>query len=247
VVALPAMDREALRQTEDMIARSARLELHAVASATPFMAIVGERAVHDARAAAAGISVGTDSWAGDDGAHADVFLHARDGRTTGRVAIERYLAELASTEPRFAVPAGKRLAYEHLPDGDWRSYVVDRESALTSAAVMTARVSRAPVTDALELTIELDPAATRTFAEMTTANVGKKIAFLLEDQVENAPIVTGPITGGRVTITFARRRAPSGDPALDRRLDERDADDLAIALEAGALPSMLREVTTRAF
>ena len=69
------------------------------------------------------------------------------------------------------------------------------------------------------------------FADLTTKNVGKKIAILLDGEVLTAPHVNEPITGGKAVIT--------GSKTLE------EAHNLAIMLRSGSLPVKVNLVETR--
>jgi len=61
------------------------------------------------------------------------------------------------------------------------------------------------------------------FAEVTTKNVKRRLAIVLDGKVQSAPTIQEPITGGEARIT--------GDFSLD------EAKDLAVVLRSGALPA----------
>ncbi len=76
-----------------------------------------------------------------------------------------------------------------------------------------------------------DSVGARRFADITTANVGRPFAIVLDDKVISAPVIQTPITGGRGQI--------SGN------FNVRSATDLAVLLRAGALPAPLTVVEER--
>ena len=69
------------------------------------------------------------------------------------------------------------------------------------------------------------------FGQVTTENVGRPFAIVLDGKVISAPVIRSPITGGTGQIT--------GNFALD------EASSLAILLRAGALPAKLTVVEER--
>jgi SecD/SecF fusion protein len=62
----------------------------------------------------------------------------------------------------------------------------------------------------------------RRFADLTSANIGRQVAIILDDDVQSAPVIEGAITGGEGVIR--------GGFSID------EATDLALLLQAGALP-----------
>jgi len=71
----------------------------------------------------------------------------------------------------------------------------------------------------------------RKFAEVSTANVNKRFAVVLDNQILTAPVIREPITTGRGQI--------SGN------FDAASANNLSILLRAGALPAPLTVVEER--
>ena len=70
------------------------------------------------------------------------------------------------------------------------------------------------------------------FANVTGANVGRKLAIVLDGKVHSAPNINSKISGGRATI--------SGGFGVDA-----EARDLALMLRAGALPADVKIVEER--
>ncbi len=77
----------------------------------------------------------------------------------------------------------------------------------------------------------LDSLGTRKFADVSTANTGKRFAIVLDDKVISAPVIREPITGGRGQISGSFTAA--------------SAQDLSVLLRAGALPAPLTVVEER--
>jgi protein-export membrane protein SecD len=71
----------------------------------------------------------------------------------------------------------------------------------------------------------------RRFADITRANVNRRFAIVLDDQVISAPVIREPITGGRGQISGSFTAA--------------SANDLSVLLRAGALPAPLTVVEER--
>lgn len=97
-----------------------------------------------------------------------------------------------------------------------------------SAAIVTgANVTRAATdidtrTNQPAVTLGLDAAGAKAWADFTSANVGKQVVIVLDGTVQSAPVVNEPILTGDTQI--------SGSFTAD------DAKRLAAVLQAGALP-----------
>jgi len=73
-----------------------------------------------------------------------------------------------------------------------------------------------------EIALEFDKEGTKLFGEATTANVGKPLIIVIDDQAVSAPVVQGPIMDGHAVITGS--------------FTAKEAQDLAVLLRSGALP-----------
>jgi preprotein translocase subunit SecD len=69
-----------------------------------------------------------------------------------------------------------------------------------------------------EVQLTLAPATARSFAALTAAHRGDKLAIVVDGVVQSAPVVRDAITGGKVSITL---RSPDDAAALARSLTKR--------------------------
>lgn len=102
---------------------------------------------------------------------------------------------------------------------------------LTGANLNSAQVVFDNTTGEPVVSLEFDEEGTEKFAELTSNNIGKPLAILLDNSVITAPIVQDQITGGQAQI--------SGE------FDTETARNLAIQLNAGALPVPVELVEER--
>ena len=71
--------------------------------------------------------------------------------------------------------------------------------------------------------LQFNAAGAKKFAEITAANVGKRLAIVLDGKVQSAPRI--------------REAIPSGEAVISGRFDAQVAQDLALVLRVGALPA----------
>lgn len=71
--------------------------------------------------------------------------------------------------------------------------------------------------------LKFNPAGAKKFSEITAANVGKRLAIVLDGKVQSAPRIKEAI--------------PSGEAVITGRFDVQTAQDLALVLRVGALPA----------
>ncbi|CCO07222.1 protein translocase subunit SecD [Desulforamulus hydrothermalis] len=98
----------------------------------------------------------------------------------------------------------------------------DGKTILTGADLKNAVESKDAVSGLVEVDLEFNKEGTEKFAAATSANVGKRIAIILDGQVLQNPVVQEPITGGKARIT--------GYNSLE------EAHTIAVLLKSGALP-----------
>jgi preprotein translocase subunit SecD/SecD/SecF fusion protein len=97
--------------------------------------------------------------------------------------------------------------------------------AVDGADLQNAQASTDPQNGQWVVNFSLNSVGARQFADVTTANVGKPFAIVLDGKVIEAPVIREPITGGSGQI--------SGN------FSAQTATDLALLLRAGALPAPL--------
>jgi preprotein translocase subunit SecD len=159
---------------------------------------------------------------------------------TGRKIIEDYLASLPE---EFAIPQDLQIGYEKLEsqavatttdagEQRWRTYLLNRTAELTGTGVSAADVTWDPTSNRPEVLVTFNRQGARLFGDLTTRNVGKKMAIILDDEVSSAPVIQGAITGGKSTITMG---------GTDVARIQKEAEDLVNVLRTGALPAPLRQ------
>ncbi len=132
-------------------------------------------------------------------------------------------------------PSGTMVKYGKLPTrsgepGKWRTYTLKADVSLTGDDLVNAQVALgSPEQPQPYVGIEFSPTGRALFGELTTKNVGKRMAIVLEDVVDSAPVINEPITGGNASITMGGSRT--------REEMIKDANSLALVLKAGALPA----------
>jgi preprotein translocase subunit SecD len=109
--------------------------------------------------------------------------------------------------------------------------LVYKKVLLTGEYIKDARVNINPTYNEPYVSIEFDRQGSKLFDKITAANVGKRLAIILDNSVYSAPVIQERISGGRAQITG--------------RFSEKEAHDLAIVLRAGALPAPVKVLEKR--
>jgi preprotein translocase subunit SecD len=176
---------------------------------------------------------------------AECLKTAADGdkarcKLTGRQVMERYLKELAASDPKFKVPDDHDIGYERIdPDPGakdqrtyWRVYYLDHAVRLTGSAISNATPNNDPNTGAPVVQIDFNRFGGRQFGDLTAQIVGQKLATILDDRIRSAPQINSAIRNGHAVITLG-----GGDPFHQ----EREREELVNVLKTGSLPAPLVE------
>ncbi|MBA3611320.1 MAG: protein translocase subunit SecD [Nitrospirales bacterium] len=128
------------------------------------------------------------------------------------------------------IPEGAEILFESAvsePDGRAYSipYLVKKDAVLIGDVLQDARVTIGDFNEPI-VSITFDSKGAREFDELTAANIGKRMAVVLDGKVYSAPVIRDRISGGRAIIEGTFSTA--------------EANDLAVVLRAGALPAPLK-------
>jgi preprotein translocase subunit SecD len=104
-------------------------------------------------------------------------------------------------------------------------YLVKREVVITGRDMKNARAAVDPQTNQPDVHFSLNPQGADKFKRATGANIGRRLAIILDGTVASAPTIHSQISSeGQITGRFSTQ----------------EADELAKVLRAGALPATLR-------
>jgi preprotein translocase subunit SecD len=164
------------------------------------------------------------------GRSADAFVKDED-----RAKIQRWLS---MPEVKKEIPDNVEFVFSAKPvsttqDGKkvYFMYLVNKQPELTGGVVTNAVATLDPNSSAPIVNMEMNSEGAVEWARITGANVGKRIAIMLDGLVFSAPVVRGKIPGGRSQI--------EGMENLD------EAKLLEIVLKAGALPAPVDVIEER--
>ncbi|MBX3251321.1 MAG: protein translocase subunit SecD [Myxococcales bacterium] len=154
---------------------------------------------------------------------------------TARARLEAVLEGIAIPDDHQAVV--KQLDRSELSElGNdeeaWRTFYVYRSTNVTGEDIADAFVSFDPQEgNRPVVSLQFNSSGATKFEDMTGRNIKRRMAIVLDDKAESAPVIQARIGGGRAQITLG-----SGD--YNRLFDEANA--LVVVLRAGALPAPLR-------
>jgi len=136
------------------------------------------------------------------------------------------------------IPADDEVAFETQMDTVTKKitggipYLLHRQAEVTGDMLKNAQVNVQQ--NEPYVSLSFDTVGSQRFGETTTKNVGKRMAILLDGAVTKAPVIREPILGGQAQITLG-----FGNYAEIMK----EAEDLSLVLQEGALPAQLTEAT----
>ena len=140
------------------------------------------------------------------------------------------------------VPSDSELAFERKVDPqtkkvEWLPYVLKKKADVTGNHVRDARVFPDPQTNEYKVLLKFNAQGTKPFAKITEENVGHRLAIVLDGIIHSAPVIQSKIPNGEATITFGVMEDP-------QQLFK-EAQDTALVLRAGALPTTIELLEER--
>ncbi len=157
-----------------------------------------------------------------------IQLIGRTARLEFRLVDEQHSVDEAL---KGKVPEGSEVLYERKVNKQTGEVsrlplLIKKQALLTGDALTNAEVRIGSQFNEPYVSIEFDREGARRFERITSENVGKRLAIVLDNTVYSAPVIRERIGGGQAQIT--------GSFTVD------EARDLAIVLRAGALPAPVR-------
>jgi preprotein translocase subunit SecD len=171
---------------------------------------------------------------------ADVTATAEQYQGAGDALVMRPLLESSSKESLVGFlklhppPPDRVVAIEEFRESAaaapvFRTWLLERRTQLTGDALVDAFVSFDSEQNQYYVGMQFDRKGAVLFEKITRENTKKKLAIVLDDAVDSAPIIQGPIPNGNAQITLG------GFKSQQEILE--DAKSLSVVLKAGALPA----------
>ena len=111
-----------------------------------------------------------------------------------------------------------------------RTYTLHKKVVLAGDDLVNTSVNMGSETDPRPgVSITFSATGARIFDELTAANIGNRMAIVLEDLVDSAPVFQTRISGGSANISMGGGRT--------REESIKDANQLSLVLKSGALPA----------
>jgi preprotein translocase subunit SecD len=134
------------------------------------------------------------------------------------------------------IPEGDLLLYQRSVDPQTGAvrripYLLKEKTLMTGEFIKDARVSLDSQFHQPYVSMEFTDVGAKLFEQITGANVKKRLAIILDNNVYSAPVIRDRIAGGRAMI--------------EGSFDTKEASDLAVVLRSGALPAPVKILEQR--
>ncbi len=205
---------------EDIIGRTAQLEFKIVDETNPYFTSIANDPDKPST-----ISVQVDQWRdANDTLVQRPYLVATD-REDLRAFLETHRREL----PADRVVGVQEFKANATAEPEWHTWLLERRTPLTGDSLTDAGVAFDSEQNQYYVTMNFDQRGGAIFARLTSNNVKRKMAIVLDDVVDSAPVIEGPIPNGRASIRLGGFKSQQEVLA--------DAKALSLVLRAGALPA----------
>lgn len=201
---------------EEIIGKTAQLEFKAVDDESKYFSELADKGLPE------GVTLETDGYRGEgDALVSSPFIASKDRDA---------LRELVTANPP---DADRVVRYQRVESEDrevsWRTWLLYRKTPLTGDSLVSSYVGFDPDENRYDVRMSLDRNGAAIFDKFTTKWTKKRMAIVLDEIVDSAPVIQTRIPDGNVRITL-------GGFKTDQEL-LKDAQNLAVVLNAGALPA----------
>jgi preprotein translocase subunit SecD len=209
---------------EEIIGQTAQLEFKVVDDSSDYFRVIAEKADKPKS-----VTLEVDSFEGPEGARVALLYLSSPSKEDLRSLVEQYppppdrvvrFQEMAQIDPE----SGAELSTK-----TWRAWLLERRTSLTGDSLVDAFVAFDSDENNYYVAVQFDRKGAVSFERLTRENIHRKMAIVLDDRVDSAPLIQSVIPNGNARITLG------GFKSQDEVLA--DAKGLSIVLKAGALPA----------
>ena len=211
IIEIPGAQESSFERIKSIISRTAQLQFKIVDDESDSRAVF--------TAPPEGVYLDQDS---------QVFAEAFGEEARDR--LRGYIATLPIPDDH-EVSIGRQEADPERGGEGWRTYYMYRVADATGEDLDDASVGFDPQSGSPEVDFTMNTRGASRMGDLTGRSIGKRMAIVLDDRVESAPVIQGQIAArGRITL----------GAYMDRNELLQEAKDLVVVLQAGALPAPLR-------
>ncbi len=236
IVEVPGENEKTFNDIKEIIRRTARLEFKMVDDVGDFFGHIKDEEIPEGE----GISIFQEN--APDGPGKSAVTHFARIVKRENETIQECHDRLKKWVSTLDVPDDHQIGYEKVTEFDadtqksteigWRTFYLFGRAEVTGDYITDATVAQDTQSGAgvgsFYVAVTFSPAGADRFEEVTGANVQRRFAIILDDEIDSAPVIRTKIGGGRASITLG-----AGDP--EQQLAQ--ARQLELVLRSGALPA----------
>jgi preprotein translocase subunit SecD len=235
IIEVPGENEKDFNRTKEIVRRTARLEFKMVDDPADFFGKIKDEELP----ADEGLSIFQEN--APDGPGKSVLSHFARMTKRENETIAQCHDRMKKWAATLQVPDDHQIGFEKLnefnPDTQksdeigWRTFYLYARAEVTGDYITDARVAQDTQSGAgveTFVSVTFSPAGADRFEEVTGANVQRRFAIILDDEIDSAPVIRTKIGGGQARITVG-----GSDP--DQQLQQ--ARQLDLVLRSGALPA----------
>jgi preprotein translocase subunit SecD len=226
-IEIPGADEASFARIREIISRTARLEFKVVDDDSNFMESITD--------VPEGIERQTEVVSAGVQTPQKVVSYLLAQGENARQTLQGFVDKIRDT-----VPEGREIVLGELDLDDgvkgkkaWRTYLLNSRADVSGEDVKEAFTAFDQENNSPYVALNFNQKGADKFGELTGRNVKRRMAIVLDDRVESAPVIQTQIGGGRCQITLG-----GGSRNYNETLQE--AKDLVVVLRAGALPAPIR-------
>lgn len=227
-IEIPGQKEDDFKRIREIIAKTARLEFKIVDDGNKFLSTLS--GLPD------GITMQSELVsAGQSNPNATSYYLLADGEGA-RIKLQNYVDSIREKLPegRDVLLARQEIAVdpgEEKKAQPWRTYLLHSRADVTGEDVQDAFTAFDQQDNRPYVSLNFNTAGAKKFERLTGRNIKRRMAVVLDDTVESAPVIQDKI-GARCQITLGGMR--SYNEIM------KEAKDLVLVLRAGALPAPIR-------
>jgi preprotein translocase subunit SecD len=236
IVEVPGENEKTFNDIKEIIRRTARLEFKMVDDVGDFFGRVKDEELPEGE----GLSIYQEN--APDGPGKSTVTHFARMVKRDNETIQECHERLKKWVATLQVPDDHQIGYEKMTefnpdtqkstDTAWRTFYLYSRAEVTGDYITDATVAQDTQSGAgvgsFYVAVTFSPAGADRFEEVTGANIQRRFAIILDDEIDSAPVIRSKIGGGRASITLG-----AGDP--EQQLAQ--ARQLELVLRSGALPA----------
>ncbi|MEZ4220525.1 MAG: protein translocase subunit SecD [Polyangiaceae bacterium] len=242
IIEVPGKDEKDFATIREIISQTARLEFKLLDDDDDFMGRVAKEAKPESLPEGLeflreNAPVGLDDNGDQINKQVTYAFIKKGEKETSLEALQRMKEWAATLEPPPDREVGFELARVTDPDTQketedgWRTYLLRSRADITGDMVRDAAAVPDQGQGSLggwHVALTFTDQGGNIFDRITSANVKRRFAIILDNRVESTPVILTRIAGGNASITMG-----SGDPEIQLR----DSRKLELVLRSGALPA----------